>query len=248
MTEQQDYYQQSIEQSVESSEKKQREKEIEKNIFEAVRVFETDVIESKEKRIKFLTKMNFVGWGGVVVLAVAIAGLTPLKESVPYLLRVDSTTGYVDKVEPYVGSKDNVNAAAVRYFLARFVENREGYEWFTVQSMYNIVESAASNDVFNSYKNYMLSEYSPVKKLAKRHKMQVKVNGITFLEDGTAQIRFTKLITENDGSLSAGYQPTKWIATLTYDFTKQSKTEEQRLVNPLGLNVSSYRVDSEVVK
>ncbi|HGJ5876686.1 MAG TPA: VirB8/TrbF family protein [Arsenophonus sp.] len=40
----------------------------------------------------------------------------------------------------------------------------------------------------------------------------------------------------------------KWIATLKFDFTKTIKAEEQRLINPLGLNMVSYCADAEVVK
>lgn len=239
------YFQESIENA---GKEKHKKNAAEKQIFEAVKVFETDIIESKQKRIKLLTKIS-IGQGiTIVLLAGALIGLAPLKTVEPFLLRVDSTTGYVDKVSPYDVNKNTVDEAVQRYFLARFVENREGYEWFTIQSMYDFVESTSNQSVFNAYKNYMLSDQSPVKVLSNKMKMLVKVNGITFLDDGMAQIRFTKMIAEPDGKAAAGYIPTKWIATVKFDFSKKVKTEEQRLLNPLGLNVISYRVDAEVIK
>ena len=244
-SEKENYYQESIP-SADGDNKKN--KATEKQIFEAVKMFETDIIESKQKKIKLLTKLT-IGQGiTIVLLAGALIGLTPLKTVEPFLLRVDNTTGYVDKVSPYEVNHNSVNEAVQRYFLARFVENREGYEWFTVQTMYNFVEATANKSVFDAYKNYTLSCQSPVKVLSNKMKMLVKVNGITFLENGMAQIRFTKLIAEPDGKPATGYIPTKWIATVKYDFSNKVKTEEQRLLNPLGLNVISYRVDAEVVK
>lgn len=234
--------------SITDAEKPQNKIQNEKQIFEAVRVFETDIIESKQKRIGFLTKINIFQGVTIVLLAGALIGLTPLKTVEPFLLRVDNTTGYVDKVNPYEVKGNTVNEAVQRYFLARFIENREGYEWFTVQDMYNFVEVTSNKSVFDSYKNYMISNQSPVKVLSNRMKMLVKVNGITFLDDSTAQIRFTKLITEPDGKAAVGYVPTKWISTLKFDFSKKITTEQERLLNPLGLNVISYRVDAEVVK
>lgn len=237
-----------FQESIADAEKPQKKSQNEKQIFDAVKVFETDVIESKQKRIGFLTKINIFQGVTIVLLAGALIGLTPLKTVEPFLLRVDNTTGYVDKVNPYEVKGNTVNEAVQRYFLARFIENREGYEWFTVQDMYNFVESTSNKSVFDAYKNYMISNQSPVKVLSNRMKMLVKVNGITFLDDSTAQIRFTKLITEPDGKAAVGYVPTKWIATLKFDFSKKITTEQERLLNPLGLNVISYRVDAEVVK
>lgn len=237
-----------FQESIADAEKPQKKSQNEKQIFDAVKVFETDVIESKQKRIGFLTKINIFQGVTIVLLAGALIGLTPLKTVEPFLLRVDNTTGYVDKVNPYEVKGNTVNEAVQRYFLARFIENREGYEWFTVQDMYNFVEATSNKAVFDAYKNYMISNQSPVKVLSNRMKMLVKVNGITFLDDSTAQIRFTKLITEPDGKAAVGYIPTKWIATLKFDFSKKITTEQERLLNPLGLNVISYRVDAEVVK
>lgn len=237
-----------FQESIADAEKPQKKSKNEKSIYEAVKVFETDVIESKQKRIGFLTKINIFQGVTIVLLAGALIGLAPLKTVEPFLLRVDNTTGYVDRVSPYDVKGNTVNEAVQRYFLARFIENREGYEWFTVQDMYNFVESTSNKSVFDAYKNYMISEQSPVKVLSNRMKMLVKVNGITFLDDSTAQIRFTKLITEPDGKAAVGYVPTKWIATLKFDFSKKITTEQERLLNPLGLNVFSYRVDAEVIK
>lgn len=242
------YFNESINLAAAGIKEKKEDQQIEKNINSAVLKFEQDIISSKESRISLLTKLLSGSWILIVLLGVALVGLTPLKTAIPYLLRVDSTTGYVDKIEPYNAAAGTVDQAVARFFIARFVENREGYEWNTVQSMYDIVESASSSAVFSAYQNYMSSDFSPVKKLSKKLKMNVKVNSITFLDGKTAQVRFTKLITEPDSSLSAGYKPSVWRATLTFDFSNKVTTEKERLTNPLGLKITSYKVDAEVVK
>lgn len=249
MKDNENYFNQSIAESTKSPAEKSDEKKQEKELFKAVTMFETDIIESKNHKIKWLSFLTGFLLLSVTALAIAIASLAPLKTAVPYLLRVDSTTGYVDKLEPYNSETATIDESVVRYFLARFVENREGYDWYMIQSMYDFVEMTASRPIFDAYKSYMLNdELSPLKKLANRNKIQVKVNGITFLNKDTAQIRFTKMISELDGKPAVGYKPSKWIATVTFDFNRKIKTEEERLINPLGLNIASYRVDAEVVK
>ena len=39
-----------------------------------------------------------------------------------------------------------------------------------------------------------------------------------------------------------------WIATIDFDYEKEIKTEAERLENPLGFQVISYRVDVENVE
>lgn len=249
MKENSHYFNDSIDEATKSPAEKSEEKKQAKQVFDAVKMFETNIIDNLKHRIKWLSGLvGFLGLS-VIALAIAIACLAPLKTAVPYLLRVDSTTGYVDKLEPYNAENATIDEAVVRYFLARFVENREGYDWYTIQTMYDFVEMTASRPIFDAYRNYMLNdELSPLKKLANRSKIQVKVNGITFLNDNTAQIRFTKMISELDGKPAIGYKPSKWIATVTFDFSRKIKTEEERLLNPLGMVITSYRVDAEVVK
>lgn len=243
------YFDESISESIKTPTEKSIEKKQAKQVFAAVKMFETDIIESKNHKIKWLSFLTGFLLLSVTALAIAIASLAPLKTAVPYLLRVDSTTGYVDKLEPYNSETATIDESVIRYFLARFVENREGYDWYTIQSMYDFIEMTSNRPIFEAYKSYMLNDdLSPLKKLANRSKIQVKVNGITFLNDSTAQIRFTKMISELDGKPAVGYKPSKWIATVTFDLSRKVKTEEERLINPLGLSVTSYRVDSEVVK
>ncbi|WP_258086630.1 virB8 family protein [Xenorhabdus bovienii] len=243
------YFDESIKELTKSPADKALEKKQTQQVFQAVKMFETNIIESKNQRIKWLGRLSGFLGVAVVALAIAIASLAPLKSVIPFLLRVDSTTGYVDKLEPYSTETATVDESVTRYFLARFVENREGYDWYTIQSMYDFVESTSDRAIFEAYKSYMVNEeLSPLKRLANRSKIQVKVNGITFLNDSTAQIRFTKMISDLDGKPAVGFKPSKWIATVTFDLSKKINTEQARLINPLGLSVTSYRVDAEVIK
>ncbi|MEG7664990.1 type IV secretion system protein [Hafnia paralvei] len=242
------YFKRSKEISLEKPAEKKIEQDSTKRVTDAVKVFESNIINDKDKTIRLFRNTTIFLGCCTIALAIGIAGLAPLKSVKPFLLRVDNATGAVDVLEPYDQKNSTYEEIETRYWLARLVENREGYEWNAIQTMYQTVELMSNNAVFSEYKNYILGEYSPVKKLGKSQKMQVKVNAITLLDNETAQIRFTKAITELDGSPAQGYTPAKWIATVKFDFKKKIKTEEQRLVNPLGFEAISYRVDPEVIK
>ena len=228
----------------------EKRKEIDeaKRITNAVKIFESSIIDDKNKTITLFRNTTILLGVCTIALSVAVVSLTPLKTVVPFLLRVDNSTGAVEVVNPYNQQNATYEQVITRYWLARLIENREGYEWNAIQHMFNTVELMTNSSVFTEYKNYMAGDFSPVKKLGKEMKMQLKVNAITLLDDETAQIRFTKAITDPDGLPVQGYVPAKWIATVKFDFNKKIKTEEQRLINPLGFEVISYRVDPEVIK
>ena len=63
------------------------------------------------------------------------------------------------------------------------------------------------------------------------------------VSDGVANVRFHRIVRQ-------GPQVTEsdWIATVAYAYTKAPMGEADRLRNPLGFQVTSYRADPEVVR
>lgn len=240
------YFADSVKDSVESPYKTQAQKKENRKINKTALEFEKNIVGLKDREIKFLR----VGLGGtfavIMLMGVALAVLAPFKTAVPYVLRVDNTTGFVDKIEPYNASKSNVDASVARYFISKYITDRESYDWWNVQALYDFVQETSSSTVFSSYNNMMKSEDSPLKVLNKNFKMNATVNSITLLNPTTAQVRFTKRIVTTGDERERAFPQTKWLATVVFDFDKDVKTEKQRMTNPLGFRVNSYKLDAEV--
>lgn len=63
--------------------------------------------------------------------------------------------------------------------------------------------------------------------------------------NGSATVRFVVETGSMDGSTPA--TPTNWVATVGYKYRNPSSMKESdRLVNPFGFQVTSYRVDPEL--
>ena len=92
------------------------------------------------------------------------------------------------------------------------------------------------------------SESSPLNILKNNNKVKVQINSVILLNKETAQIRFKKMVLDSAGKPAPGYRITEWISTISFDWDKDIKTEKERLVNPLGLQVLSYQPNPEVVK
>ncbi|CNK25698.1 TriG protein [Yersinia aldovae] len=234
---------------LENSSKFKKESDAESNkFFKEVTNFQADRAELKNKQLKVAGWLVVILSLLIVALGGAITAMLPLKEVKPYVIRVDNNTGFADVATPISDGKTTYGQELDKYWLAKYVINRESYEWNTIQNMYDTVELMSNNKVFSEYKTIIESKTtSPLHILKQDKKMNTRVISVAFIDD-VAQVRFIKYVTNSDGKKAEQYATTSWIATLTYDYKHKITKEVQRMVNPLGFQATSYRVDPENVE
>lgn len=198
---------------------------------------------------KTLSKIGFGigGLGALIGLAgvVAVAGLTPLKSTEPYVIRVDNNTGFTDIVKPISDSSQTTYGEELdKYWLSKFVIERESYDWQLVQNSYDAVELMTTPQVFNEYKAYITSKVSPVNLFQQNKKIKVRVLSISFI-NGVGQVRFSKQVLTASGDPDSVIPVTYWLASIPFDYKHEINLEQQRLINPLGFQALSYRADPE---
>lgn len=228
-------------------EKKALSKEVDRYI-KSIREFETDTIDGLKKSARTAWKVA-IACGCLAFLAVgALIGLTPLKTVKPYVIRVDNNTGYADVATPIGDAKESYGQEIDKYFLAKFVINRESYDWLTIQNMHDTVNLLAANNVYSQYDNIIKNKtFSPLYMLKDDKRVLVKVVSVSFIGD-VAQVRFVKYVQNRDGTKAPEFAPSSWLATITYDYQKNITLEKNRIINPLGFQATSYRVDAENVE
>lgn len=200
---------------------------------------------------KTLSKVGFIigGVGALIGVAgvVAVAALTPLKTTEPFVIRVDNNTGFTDIARSISNAQKTTYGEELdKFWLSRFVIERESYDWQLVQNSYDTVELMSVPQVFNEYRNYITSKVSPVSLLKENKKIKVKVLSVSFI-NGVGQVRFSKQVVSASGEPDAVIPTTYWLASIAYDYNHDVKLEQQRLINPLGFQVLSYRVDTETL-
>lgn len=213
--------------------------------IQSAKAFEKSEIEMVRRNSKIawrITAACIVVMGAAIG---AIAGLTPLKSVTPFVIRVDNNTGATDIVTQLKASEKSYGETINKYWLAQYVRYRESYDWQTVQSTYDATNLLSAPPIQADFaKIYNNNPSAPHLILKDQFKVIVKVNAISFVGD-MAQIRFEKHIIP----LAAG-NPTrppvqKLIATVAFEYLNKPLQEADRLVNPLGFQVTSYRVDPE---
>jgi type IV secretion system protein VirB8 len=182
---------------------------------------------------------------GIAMLeAVALAMMMPLKTVQPITLLVDRQTGFVQAVDPVHPRNVAANEALTQSFLAQYVAAREGFDRATISADYRKVALWSGGPARSAYLAEMpaTNPASPLQRYPGGTVVSVRVKSVSMLSDGTALVRFDTLRQDRSGYADTG-QP--WVAVVRYRFVDAPMPLEDRLINPLGFQVTSYRRDAE---
>ncbi len=195
-----------------------------------------------------------------IAMALILAGgyfyMLPLKQKVPYLVMADAYTGTAtvarldgDFAMRGITTREAVNRSNVAHFLLA----RESYDsslvdlrdWKTVQTMASSGVKAAYTAMFSSN-----NPDSWVKQYGQNQSIRVKLLSIQLIGGGPgitprgATVRFQRsLFNKHNGGTRALDNK---IATIKFTYKQNLEMDNQnRIENPLGFWVTSYRVDDD---
>ena len=175
----------------------------------------------------------------------ALIGLTPLKAVEPYVIQVDATTGMTNVVKSLTEKPLTENEAVTKFFVVKYVVARETYDPQDLNHNYDQVRLMSTVEQANSFDDFIRSPSSPVEQFKNTITRTIRINSVSFLNKSTAQVRFSSTQMQVGSNEK---QEAYWIATLSFRFVNSPMDEDERLNNPLGFQIKSYRVDQEVVK
>lgn len=175
-------------------------------------------------------------------LGIAISFLLPLKEPVPYVITVDKQSGYLEIAKPLNDKPLAKQQAITDYNLVQYVQLRESYLNAIAPENYHKVQ-AMSKDI--AAKEHKLlwdggNPNNPSVIFGYDGQVDVSIISVTPLNDKTASVRFARRVTHN-GKISER----RYAAILIYEYSNHPMTNQERLLNPLGFKVTSYRVTEE---
>lgn len=184
----------------------------------------------------------------VLLLSVAIALMLPLKQNTPYVIRVDNTTGVPDIITAMDTKGVNFDEVMDKYWLAHYVRARETYDYYTLGHDHNTVMLLSSKSVGEVYNKTFDGDKAPHVIYGNQVRITTDIISVVPDQQGRGTVRFTKTIKRNNDPTSPGIV-TRYVATIAYEYRNPSTLLEQdRMVNPFGFQVLSYRVDPELVE
>jgi|WetSurMetagenome_2_1015567.scaffolds.fasta_scaffold49181_3 type IV secretion system protein VirB8 len=182
-----------------------------------------------------------------VLLAVAVIVLVPLKESVPYVVKVDSA-GAVDIITTLKDKPMSYDDILDKYWLAKYVRAYESWDFYTAQDDYEFIGLTSSPEVSKQYAGLFTGPKAIDEMYGEQNIVRTKIISVVPTGNGIATVRFEKAVRNRNSQSDVPGITSKWVATIGYDYKKIAKMKEsERLKNPLGFNVQSYRIDAEML-
>lgn len=219
--------------------------------LEEIKQFEQDRVELAVQSRRTAWKVAAGACVLAILLAIALVVMMPLKTVDYRLLTINQQTGMTEIIQPLADAKRITYGEALdKHWLSRYIITRGSYQWQTIQDSLEYIKLTSRNDVFSAYNTMLRSKRSPVSVFKENKKIAMRDVAISFLpttqDQVLAQVSFTRVVLNRDDTSDVSYQPTKWSATITFDYLKEIKKESERLLNPLGFRVTSYREDKVI--
>ena len=213
--------------------------------FDKALDWEASRIQQIEKSERRAWSVVLLEAGVIGALAVAIALMLPLKETQPYVLKVDKSTGTTE-IMTVANVKDvNYEDTQDKYWLNQYIRSRETYDWRTVENDYIKTREMSDPNVFLPYSRMFEGADSLEKKIGDKKRIITEIQSVVPNGNGIATVRFIKKTIDNQ---TGEESQSLWTATIGYEYHPEFKVkEENRLVNPFGFKVTSYRVDAEMM-
>lgn len=181
-----------------------------------------------------------------LLLAIALVLLLPLKTVEPYTLLVDRQTGNVEALAPLDQQEITPDDALTRSFLVQYVIARESFDIDSLDSDYRKVALWSAGEARERYLRLMDAgnPESPLASLPRRAVVRVEVRSVSSLSAESSLVRFTTIRTDQGGQPQV---PQYWASVVTHSYSGAEMAEDDRLLNPLGFQVTRYRRDAEAL-
>jgi type IV secretion system protein VirB8 len=183
--------------------------------------------------------------GAIAALeALALIALAPLKTVVPYTLLVDRNTGFVEALDPAHPLPIKPQAALTRALLAQYVVARETFDINSLPEQYRNVALWSAESARREYLGLMTRDNpdNPINRYPRTTNVETQVESVSPLGPETALVRY---FTEQHNAGQGAGPRAFWAAVVRFRFSGEPMALSDRLVNPLGFQVVSYRRDQE---
>jgi type IV secretion system protein VirB8 len=179
-----------------------------------------------------------------ILEAFALLLLTPLKTVTTLPVLVDRQTGFVQTLKPDGRQELQANAALTQSLHAQYVVARESFDVTDISAEYRKVALWSTGAARRDYLALMPASNpaSPLRRYPRTALVETQVKSVSPLGPHTALVRFETR--RRDADVQAA-QPLAWAAVIDYRFSNEPLSVSDRLLNPLGFQVVSYRRDAE---
>ncbi len=184
-----------------------------------------------------------VALGLAVVQGLALILLLPLKTVVPYTITVDRQTGHAELARGVVLGPLSENEALTQSALAQYVIARETLDAADLAASYRKVGLWSTGQARRDYLRAFdrANPQSVLNSANAETLITTMIKSIALIDKNNALVRFSTDRRDGDGPVTRR----DWATVVRFGFSGAPLAAEDRLLNPLGFQVSHYRRDAE---
>ncbi len=196
-----------------------------------------------------------------VISAFSISQIAPLKSVEPFVIEVDQKTGITQVVDPIKVKELTANESVNQYFIVQYARARESFLGSPDRNYfnYNLVRVLSTPQIFYAYQQEIAlsNPNSPGMRLGSGGSREIHIESVKSLDkadkrgkaqEGDDSIRYLVKcrITEKTKG-SPNDKTMQKLIFIEFKYADLDLTTEDRFSNPLGFQVTAYRVDDDSV-
>ena len=187
----------------------------------------------------------FICMGISILSLLTLILILPLKTFEPYVVTVDRSTGYLEVSKGLNDLTLSEDEAVTEANLVKYVSLREQYNPAILQQNYEAVSNMSDGQALKEYRELWAENNpnNPSRKMRDRGSIDIKIKSVSFINDKTASVRFLREVRENDR-----LRVSEWNAIIQFRYSQKPMQMKDRFSNPLGFQVTNYRVNPEVLE
>jgi type IV secretion system protein VirB8 len=187
----------------------------------------------------------FICMGISILSLLTLILILPLKTFEPYVVTVDRSTGYLEVSKGLNDLTLSEDEAVTEANLVKYVSLREQYNPAILQQNYEAVANMSDGEALKEYRELWAENNpnNPSRKMRDRGSIDIKIKSVSFINDKTASVRFLREVRESDR-----LRVSEWNAIIQFRYSQKPMQMKDRFSNPLGFQVTNYRVNPEVLE
>lgn len=182
-----------------------------------------------------------------VLISVLIVGNIATKYKIePFVINLEKTSGITTIVNPLDHKDLLTNESLNRYFILKYIKSRETYNDADYKHNYDtIVRLYSTSPIYSQFRKFInYDPNSPLIQYGTNTSTIFRLRSLQFLNENgktKAVVRFT-IESERGKAVKLNK-----IATVQFSYSQMELNLEDRSENPLGFQISAYRIDEELL-
>ena len=185
-----------------------------------------------------LLLFTLISMFSVAVAVIFVKNIMSSKSLEPYVIEVEQKSGIATIVNQMTAQNFTGDQMIRQYFMNEFIHAASGYDPKTYKKDVDKVRLLSVPGVYGDFRNRINA-----RELGTDSRIEVRVKSIQFTDSNTAQIRIVRQI----NLAGVDTKTVDEVITMSFIFSPNMTLNlEERLINPLGFQVTRYAIAEEV--